>query len=222
MNCRKRYLLTVLLFYPSLYSETFTYQNVTGSETTSTIYTIDQVKDGKKARAEWHEGKSQPFSEVVMTDSFSTRQWKYFDSQTNTEIYAWISNDTVFINGTFKKKEIHRICLQNGIVWKQLFPFDLKNFVLSCNPTYVFCGIGLFGPATMKFGTMKAKRIGIEHQTINGKDLELVHLRVSLPGILSKFWHGDYWYTKDNGTLIKSVSVDKPFSSPTITVLGGL
>ena len=222
MIFRIRYLFAIVLLYSSLYGDTLTYQNVTGKDTTSTIYAIDQFKNYKKARTEWHEGENKSFSEVLMNDSFSTQQWNYFNGKTNTKIYAWLSHDTIFIKGTFKKRKIYRTFLRKGIVWKQSFPSDLTNFVLSSNPYSIFCGVGIFGFATMKFGTMKAIRIGIEHQTINGKTLELIHLGVSLTGILSRLWHGDYWYRKDNGTLVKSVSIDTPFFPPTITVLVGL
>ena len=209
------------MLYIPIHSDTLTYQNVTGNDTTFTSCSIDHLPHGSKARIEWREGKNTPFSEVVMSDSFSTQQWHYGNRIEYTEIHAWLSRDTIFINGKLKGKAFFRNYARNGNVWRQSFPFDLSGFALSSNPSDIFCGISLLGPTIMKFGTMKAIKIGIERQTIQGKNLELIHLRVSLLGILSKLWHGDYWYRRDNGMLVKSVSVDNLFSPPTISVLIG-
>jgi hypothetical protein len=100
-----------------------------------------------------------------------------------------------------------------------MFPIDLKEFILSDSSSTLFCGVSTIAIATMQMGTLEAKKIGLEHMMINGKDMELLHVRVSLPGFRSIFWHGDYWYKQNCGTFIKSVSYDFPGAPPVISVL---
>jgi hypothetical protein len=215
----KRHLLTIGMLSSTLHGDTLTYQNTIGSETTSIVFTLSQLAHAKKAKVEWHENGNISFSEVMMTDSFSTLSWRYKYALENSDINGQIAKDTVFLRGTHKKKKINKKFSAKGLDWKQVFPYDLKLFVVSDSSSIHFNGISLIGFANMQFGTLEAKKIGTEHLTLWGKDLELLHVRVSLPGLASIFWHGDYWYLKNSGMLIKSVAVNSPGAPPTISVL---
>jgi len=200
----------MLLFCTAVHSETLTYQTVTGSETTATVFTIHEVENGKKVRAEYNPHGIASFSEVTMTDSYSTQSWKYLCEKEKSDFSGWRSNDTVLVSGTYKSQKVSKRYPLKGVVWKQMFPFDLRDFVLSDSTTTCFCGVSTIEIATMQLGTLEVKKVGMERLSIGGKNRELLHVKVAPPGLLSVFWHGDYWYDKNNGTMVKSVSSDFP------------
>lgn len=220
---KKRFLIIAAMCLsmrgPFVSGETFTYQTVRGNDTASTIYSIQELRNGKKVSAEYHLGGGVSFSEVIMTDSFSTQSWRYTCRKEKSDLCGSIVNDTVVLKGICKNKPMEKVYPLKSIVWRQMFPFDLKKFVLSDSLSTSFCGVSIIALAYLKLGTLEVKKIGVEHIAILGKCLELVHIRVSLPGLNSVFWHGDYWFTKDDGMLIKSVSYDLPGSPPVVSVL---
>jgi hypothetical protein len=215
----KRYLLSMAFFCSAAYGDTLTYQTIMKNDTTSTVFILSQIENGKKARAEYHDDGVLAFSEVVMTDSFSTRNWRYICCQEKSDISGWLVNNAIVIKGKYKNRDVYKTFPQKNIDWKQMFPFDLRKFVLSDSTETRFCGVSIIGLANLQLGTLEANKIGMEHLTISGKDLELLHIRVSPPGWLSIFWHGDYWYTKNSGTMVKSISFDNPGLPPVISIL---
>jgi hypothetical protein len=100
-----------------------------------------------------------------------------------------------------------------------MFPFDLREFVIS-DSTYKFMsGISICGFASMRFGTLLVQKLGIERQTVEGREIELLHVRAAPPGYYAIFWHGDYWFEKKTGTLVMSVSTNRPGAPPTLVML---
>lgn len=204
---------------PAATNDTLKYKTITGKDTASTVFTISQVGNGKQVVAEYNQKGIKYFSGVTMTDSFMTRNWTYKSSQEKTDLTALFSNDTVILKGSYKNLKIDKIFSLKTKHWKQMFPLDLKEFIISDSSSTLFCGISTIQIATMQMGTLEAKKIGLEHLTINGKDMELLHVRVSLPGFKSVFWHGDYWFKQNCGTFVKSVSYDFPGAPPVISIL---
>ena len=43
----------------------------------------------------------------------------------------------------------------------------------------------------------------MKRSCLAGKEIAAVHLRISLSGLLSIFWHGDYWYRKGDGRFLR-------------------
>lgn len=204
---------------PSATSDTLKYKTITGKDTTSTVFTISQIENGKEVLAEYNLKGIKYFSGVTMTDSFMTRNWTYKSSQNKTDLAASFYNDTVILKGRYKNKKVDKIFPLNAKHWKQMFPLDLKEFVISDSSSTLFCGVSTISIATMQMGTLEAKKIGLEHMTINGKDMELLHVRVTVAGFKSIFWHGDYWYKQPSGTFVMSVSYDFPGKPPVISIL---
>lgn len=199
--------------------DTLTYKTISGSDTTSTIFIISELEYGKKASAEYHRGGITSFSEVFMTDNFLTKNWRYQSSQEKSDLNGTLSKDTLILKGIFKNKTVDKKLRLNRIVWKQMFPFDLRKFVLSDSIATSFCGVSILEIANMRLGTLDVKKIGMEHLTINGKDEEFLRIKVVPAGVFSVFWRGDYWFRKSCGTMVKSVSFDYPGGPPVISIL---
>jgi hypothetical protein len=224
MTCLKRYLFITTLLFSSMRiqaaaGDTLRYQTIMGKDTTSTIFTLSQLDRDKKAVAEYNRKGIQCFSGVIMTDSSATRKWTYKSDGDKIDLAASSANDTIILKGLYKSKKIDKKYPLNAVVWKQMFPFDLKDFIVSDNATTSFCGISTIEIGSLQLGTLEVKKIGIERLEINGKDTELLHVKVTLPGFMSMFWHGDYWYKKDTGLFVKSVSYDSPGAPPVISIL---
>lgn len=220
----KKKLFTIAALYltlscPVTIADTLTYQTTMGKDTVSTIYTISQVETGIKVVAEYNPKGVKCFSSVTMTDLLVTRNWTYKSIQDRTNLSAMFQNDSVILKGSYRNRKINKKFFLNTQIWKQMFPFDLKDFIISDSSETSFCGISTIEIAPMQLGTLVVKKIGLEHLQINGKDMELMHVRVAPPGVISVFWHGDYWYKKSCGTMVKSISYDFPGAQAVVSVL---
>jgi hypothetical protein len=66
-----------------------------------------------------------------------------------------------------------------------------------------FRSIGTEGPGELKLGKFTVTRQGDETIGLGGKEVVAVRLRVSLSGLLSVFWHGDYWFRRGDGRFLR-------------------
>ena len=66
-----------------------------------------------------------------------------------------------------------------------------------------FRSIGTQGPGELKIGKFTVTRKGDETIDLAGKKVAAVHLRISLSGLLSIFWHGDYWYRRGDSNFLR-------------------
>ena len=224
MKCLSNGLFICIVLYSAIHgstntSDTLIYQTIAGTDTSSTIFIISELEYGKKASAKYIRGGISSISEVFMTDNFLTKTWRYQSDQDKSNLSGTLAKDTLILKGIFKNKIVDKKLRLNSIVWKQMFPFDLRKFVLSDSIATSFCGISILEIANMRLGTLDVKKIGTEQVTINGKDQELLHIKVAPAGVFSVFWHGDYWFRKSCGTMVKSVSVDYPGSPPVVSIL---
>ena len=85
--------------------------------------------------------------------------------------------------------------------------------------SFQFRSIGTQGPGELKIGKFTARRKGGEKILLAGNEIAAVHLRISLSGLLSIFWHGDYWYRKNDGRFLRYRGKNKPGGAVAVSEL---
>jgi len=118
-------------------------------------------------------------------------------------LVARIQGEKIVLSGSFQGRKIAKRFDAAGAPWNQLFQMGLRPFALADGKKMQFRSIGTQGPGELKIGKMTVTRKEDETIELGGQRLAAVHLRISLSGLLAMFWHGDYWYRKEDGRFLR-------------------
>ena len=155
----------------------------------------------------------------ILDRNYHTVSWTVRSAADGVDIKAVKNGETVRITGTMKGKPVDRAVDYPKHPWMQDFNLPVGAWVIT-NP-----------PAPMKFSTinlmnygwitMSAENKGRETVTVDGKTVDTYHVRLSLTGVLSWMWHGDYWFRSTDGRFIRYEGNMMPGSPKTVYELVG-
>ena len=192
-----------LIATASLPVGTLTYREVEGVDTAMHAIVVQPREDGFRVELSTRRGSSVVRQVFFIAADLSTRAWTFSDPARAMELDASILDGRIVLSGSFKGKKVDKRFNAGGPPWNQLFQVGLGPFALSGGEGTSFRSIGTQGPGELKIGKMSVTRRGEEEIELNGRKVHAVHLRISLSGLLSIFWHGDYWYRKSDGLFLR-------------------
>ena len=182
---------------------TLTYRETEGNDVTTHVIRIQAAEDGFRVEL----SSSRPAGTVrqsfrVASDLVS-RAWTFSDPARAMELDASVVDGRIALSGSFRGKKVDKRFAADGPPWNQLFQMGLGPFALSGKEETSFRSIGTQGPGELKIGKMSVTRKGEEEIVLDGQKVAAVRLRISLSGLLSIFWHGDYWYRRSDGLFLR-------------------
>ena len=130
------------------------------------------------------------------------KEWYLKDKKNDTDIKAVREGNSILVGGRFKGKEFKK---EHGIddrPWHQLFTWELDYFVRSNEKRIEFWALRPEDPASS--GILVAYKEKEEKIAIAGVETDTYNVKVTLGGLLSIFWTGDYWYRKSDGFYVRS------------------
>jgi hypothetical protein len=185
-------------------AETLTYREVEGGMTVAHTLVVSPEPPGFRVElaSRWQGGGvvRQTFRTAA---DLSTLAWTFSDPGRQMELDARLQGEAIVFSGTFRGEKVEKKFSAAGAPWNQLFQISLGPFALAREKYFQFRSIGTQGPGEMKIGKFTVTRQGEEKVLLAGKDIAAVHLRISLSGLLSIFWHGDYWFRKGDGRFLR-------------------
>jgi hypothetical protein len=185
-------------------AETLTYREVEGNITVTHTLTVTPAPPGWSielaSRRSGGDAVRQTFRAAA---DFSTLAWTFSDPARRMELAAGVQGDEIVLSGSFAGAKVDKRFAAGGAPWNQLFQMGLVPFVQGNDESRQFRSIGTQGPGELKIGKFTVKRQGEEKVILAGKEVETVHLRISLSGLLSIFWHGDYWFRESDGRFLR-------------------
>jgi hypothetical protein len=184
-------------------SETLTYREVEGDVVTTHVLMFTPGESGFLVDLRTTRGSAVVHQTFSVDASLTTREWTFSDPERGMELASSLQGDRIVLSGSFKGKKVGKRFDAKGAPWNQLFQMGLGPFVLSGEKSMTFRSIGTEGPGELKIGKMSVTRKGEETIEIAGKPVDAVRLRISLSGLLSIFWHGDYWYRRSDGLFLR-------------------
>jgi hypothetical protein len=150
---------------------------------------------------------TRPAGEVRQTfrtdAGLATLAWTFSDPTRRLELAAHVQGAEIVLSGSDGGKAVAKRFAAAGPPWNQLFQMGLGPFVISGEKRMSFRSIGTEGPGELKLGKFTVTRQGDETIGLGGKEVVAVRLRVSLSGLLSVFWHGDYWFRRGDGRFLR-------------------
>ncbi len=141
----------------------------------------------------------------------ATLQWELKNSGTNTDIVARREKKSILIKGTFKSESIDKKISIDDAPWYQPMSFSLTSFIKSDKSSGEFWSLR---PTDLLAFKMKAEKKEVQFIELQGKEVEVQKVKVSLTGLRSMFWHGYYWLRKADGLFMKYEGVNGPPGTP--------
>jgi hypothetical protein len=203
-----------------LQAETLTYREVEGDIAMVHILTIMPATPGWSIELASRRSGVDAVRQTFRTAAdLSTLAWTFSDPARRLELAAVVQGDEIVLSGNFGGKKVDKRFSASAAPWNQLFQIGLKPFVLGKEESLQFRSIGTQGPGELKIGKFTVTRKDDEKINLGGKEIAAVHLRISLSGLLSIFWHGDYWYRKTDGRFLRYRGKNRPGGSMAVSEL---
>jgi hypothetical protein len=197
-------ILLMLLVCPLLLSSmTRIYEERTGDQVTTHRFVIETTPPGYSIHLQSETGDEVIKQTFALDTNLAALSWTFDNPKEKTNVTATRKENKIFLQGTDRGKPITKTFKINDLPWNQSFNIGLERFALSSEKTMLFWAIGTKGPGNMKITKFKVKKRGIETIDLSGSQVEAVYLTISLTGILSMFWTGNYWYRQADGGFLR-------------------
>jgi len=185
-----------------VHGKTRVYEEKTGNRLTTHRFVIEESVPGYDITLRSETGGQRIDQKYKLKTNLDALSWDYENPAENTKITAVKKKNKIYLKGIHKGRQINKIFKTNDLPWNQSFNIGLEKFALSPEKFMKFRAIGTSGPGDMKVTTFSVKKKNIETITASGKKVEALHVQISLSGLLSIFWKGNYYYRKADGIFL--------------------
>jgi hypothetical protein len=185
-------------------AQTLTYREVEGEIVVTHTVVIRPATRGYSIELESRGNNGGTVRQTFRTAvDLSTLTWTFSDPGRQMELDARLQGADIVLSGSFRGNKVEKKFSAAGAPWNQLFQMGLLPFALTREKNHQFRSIGTQGPGELNIGKFTVTRIGEEKLFLNGNEIDAMHLSISLSGLLSVFWHGDYWYRNVDGRFLR-------------------
>lgn len=147
----------------------------------------------------------------VLNADGGTITWKRSNPEKKTDFIARRNGNTIYLTGTREGREINSSILTDGGIWYQHIAYCLSRFAVSSGRQVSFF---VLRPDNFKLLGMNAVKDGIHDVTLDGIVTRVRKVKVTLRGMLSRFWSGMYWYDGADGFFLRYEGVNGPPGTP--------
>ena len=212
-------LLAVTFMAAYLTGTSRVYEEKTGQQLTTHRFVIETIPSGYSIDLVSETRGVRVHQTFQLDAHLNTLSWSFENPGTKTKVSAGREGNNIYLTGIDENEPIKKTFEINRLPWNQTFNIGIERFALSSEQTMIFWSIGTSGPGNMKITRFKVKKKNIETITLKGQEVETVYVTMSLTGVLSLFWTGNYWYRKSDGTFLRYKGKNKPGAPVTIMEL---
>ncbi len=177
----------------------YTYVERTGDREIE-FYWKAVVKDTQVLVHVFEEGKS--FFNICTSDG-ATLKWK-IKNRDRHNITAVRKGDSLYISGIRNGELYEKTVTIDSRPWYQPLSFSLGNFLDSSRTKTTFWTIRA---DTIEAIALQAVKMGEETIIVCNRPMGTWKIEVRPAGILSPFWHGSYWFRKEDNLFLRYRSV---------------
>jgi len=195
-------------------AEQFDYFEETGADRVKITWRLEKRKNSIVLTSTKSTGRVDIYTN---NPSLASLQWESKNPSQNTDILAKRDKNVILISGTLEGETIAKKVKIDRSPWYQSLSFSLTSLAKSDKASNIFW---VLRPNDLAAVKMKARKIKTESIKAGGRKVEAERIKVVLPGFRSMFWHGLYWFRKDDGVFIKYQGKKGPPGTPiTVTTL---
>ena len=203
MKIKNISIVLVLLWSCLLSGMTRVYEEKNKDQVTTHRFVIEKKSTGYSIGLQSKTGDAVIKQKFEVNVNLATLSWTFENPKENTKVTAYRKGDKIFLEGQDRGEPIDKTFKINELPWNQTFNIGLEVFAVSPAKSMKFWAIGTKGPGNMKITKFKVKKKKIETVTLRGNEVEAVYITISLSGLLSIFWTGNYWYRESDGRFIR-------------------
>jgi hypothetical protein len=129
-------------------------------------------------------------------------EWTFQDPKNGSDVKGLREGNVIRLLGKYKDRDFKKEHYIDDRPWHQVFTWDLGNFLASDQKRIEFWAIR---PDNLESaGVLAAYKDKEEKITVGGVEVESVNVKVTLAGLLTIFWTGDYWYRKTDNFYVRA------------------
>ncbi len=177
----------------------YTYIERTGKKEIE-FYWKAVVKNDQVLVHVFEDGKS--FFNICKGDG-ATLKWK-IKNRNKHDISAERKGDSLYISGIRNGKPYEKTVTIDSRPWYQPLSFSLGSFLDSGRSKTTFWTIRA---DTIEAIALQVVKMGEETITVCNRSMTAWKIEVRPDGILSPFWHGSYWFRKEDNLFLRYRSV---------------
>jgi len=186
---------------------TLVYTEEAGAQTTRHTFVIEPAAGGFAVDvSSERDGRIVVFQELQTDPGFSVLSWRWVEEGEATDVTAVRVGSSILLTGLREGRKISRKFPVGTDPWYQLFPHGLEPLALAGRGSAKFWAIGTTGITAMHIGSFRAVVTGPEQADWSGTRVPAIRVHVSLAGVGSILWYGDYWYRPLDGRNLVSIS----------------
>jgi hypothetical protein len=187
-----------------LAAEERTYTETTGDQTTHFSWTLEQANSVTVTVRDQDELYVNHCDELG-----ATFRWTY--RGVDTDVVAIRSGDIIELRGTLQGRAFQARHEVDSLPWYQTLAYALPKLVAPDEPALIFWTVR---PDNLDVVKMQATWEGTEKVAVNGHKLRAHRVRIRPDGLLSRFWHADYWFRVPDGLFVRYEGVHGPPGHP--------
>ena len=162
-----------------------------------------RVGDHRELRSESSTGEVHIVT--VDAETLESISWRHSAPRASTEYIARRTGRTISVTGRSDGTRVHETFqLDDEDPWIQSIERSLQPFVLSDRDRIRFWTIQ---PGDLQLRKLQAARRSRTTIELDGRPIDVIEVRVSLPGIGSVFWSATYRFRASDGQFVQSEAV---------------
>ena len=195
-------------------AHTARYVEVTAGERTELVAREWRVDGGLLLESTSSAGERH----LVRVDrDLQTLAWRFEAVSPAAEIESVMDDGTVVVTGTRSGESVHADVPLGDARWIQSIERSLRDFVLTAERGERM-RFEVVQPDTLSARTLQARALETESRRVAGRQTEVRHVRISLPGIGALIWRADYWFRLPDGLFVESRVTRGPPGTPETVV----
>jgi hypothetical protein len=128
----------------------------------------------------------------------NTRLWKLDNGR--VKVKARRQDNIIIIKGEKDGEPVEKHIEIDSSPWFQPLSYSLQDLALNESETIVFW---MIRPDTLKVVRLQAKRADEETLVLGDQEITAIRVEITLTGILSTIWKGNYWFRKEDGLFLR-------------------
>jgi hypothetical protein len=141
-------------------------------------------------------------NEVKVKKGSGVFEWTFKDPKNASDVKGLREGNVIKLAGKYKDRDFVKEHYIDDRPWHQVFTWDLGDFFASDEKRIEFWAVR---PENLESaGVLVAYKDKEEKVDVGGSEVEAVNVKVTLAGLLSIFWTGDYWYRKSDNLYIRA------------------
>lgn len=152
---------------------------------------------------------------TITGPDYRTRSWSVSDANQKTTLTAEREGRTIVVRGRLQGRPVDRTIAIDDAPWYQATSLSLRELIASGDSE---CRFWTLRPGTLTAHKIRATKKDTQPDSGLPGQPPLIHIRLSLTGLLAPLWKSDYWFSLPDGVFYRFEGPSGPPGAPRTTI----